>query len=299
MPTKKVIALEHNKPLLNNELSSFNVKELKAQCKLLKIEKCYNCKKAQLIKLIETKQEETKQKETKQEETKQEETKQEETKQEETKQEETKQEETKQEETKQEETKQEETKQEETKQEETKQKETKQEETIIKSQQQTKKWRLKQPWYIDGKKNECEKYQIKLLEYIVNTKIEKTYLRINIYNNTTIEINNTEFSKLLNKFQFSENFDGKIILNNNIIYFNLKMITDKGGAQTRSIKEVFHFIIAQEKWIETQNNTYIMNILDGEFSFNNIKFLPNINSKNIFIGDMYQFHNYFQETFLK
>lgn len=219
---------------MNNELSSFNVKELKAKCKLLKIERYYNCKKTQLIKLIETKQ-----------------------------------------------------------------KETKEEEIIIKSQQQTKKWRLKQPWYIDGKKNECEKYQIKKLEYIVNAKIERTYLRINIYNITTIEINNIEISKLLNKFEFSENFNGKIILNNNIIYFNLKMITDKGGAQRRSIKEVFHFIIAQEKWIETQNNTYIMNILDGEFSFNNIKFLPNINSNNIFIGDMYQFHNYFQETFPK
>jgi len=274
MPTKKVIALEYNKPLLYNELSSFNVKELKAKCKLLKIERYNNCKKAQLIKLIETKQEEAKQKEAKQEETKQKETKQEETKQKEAKQEEAKQEEAKQE-------------------------EAKQEEAIIKSQHQTKKWRLKQPWYIDGKKNECEKYQIKQLEYIVNTKIEKTYLRINIYNITTIEINNIEISKLLNKFEFSENFDGKIKLNNNIIYFNLKMITDKGGAQTRSIKEVFHFIIAQEKWIETQNNTYIMNILDGEFSFNTIKFLPNINSNNIFIGDMYKFHNYFQETFLK
>ena len=274
MPTKKVIALEYNKPLLYNELSSFNVKELKAKCKLLKIERYNNCKKAQLIKLIETKQKETKQEEAKQKEAKQEETKQKETKQEEAK-------------------------QEETKQKETKQKEAKQEEAIIKSQHQTKKWRLKQPWYIDGKKNECEKYQIKQLEYIVNTKIEKTYLRINIYNITTIEINNIEISKLLNKFEFSENFDGKIKLNNNIIYFNLKMITDKGGAQTRSIKEVFHFIIAQEKWIETQNNTYIMNILDGEFSFNTIKFLPNINSNNIFIGDMYKFHNYFQETFLK
>ena len=112
MPTKKVIALEYNKPLLYNELSSFNVKELKAKCKLLKIERYNNCKKAQLIKLIETKQEEAKQKEAKQEETKQKETK----------------------------------------QEETKQKEAKQEEAIIKSQHQTKKWRLKQPWYIDGKK---------------------------------------------------------------------------------------------------------------------------------------------------
>lgn len=74
MPTKKVIALEYNKPLLYNELSSFNVKELKAKCKLLKIERYNNCKKAQLIKLIETKQEETKQEEAKQEETKQKET---------------------------------------------------------------------------------------------------------------------------------------------------------------------------------------------------------------------------------
>ena len=85
MPTKKVIALEYNKPFLNSELSSFNVKKLKAKCKSLKIKGYYKCKKAELIKLIETKQEETKQEETKQEETKQEETKQEKTKQEETK----------------------------------------------------------------------------------------------------------------------------------------------------------------------------------------------------------------------
>ena len=172
---------------------------------------------------------------------------------------------------------------------------------IIPSNLQTKKWRKDQDWYKDGKRTECEKYQINQLMNIFESKaIQKTNLRINIYTNETIEISNHKFSKLENKFQFSENFDGKIELNDKTIYFNLKMITDQGGSQTRSMKEVFHFITAQEKWIKTQNNTYIMNILDGEYSFQNVKYLPDTSeSPNIFTGDMFQFHNYFQETFLK
>tara|TARA_B000000475_G_scaffold83516_1_gene67735 strand:- start:205 stop:417 length:213 start_codon:yes stop_codon:yes gene_type:complete len=49
---------------LNNQLSSFSVKKLKAMCKLLKIKICFKSNKAELIKLIETKQEEIKQEET-------------------------------------------------------------------------------------------------------------------------------------------------------------------------------------------------------------------------------------------
>ncbi len=36
-----------------------------------------------------------------------------------------------------------------------------------------------------------------------------------------------------------KNFDGKIIKNNNIYYFNLKFICDTGGSQTRTLREIY------------------------------------------------------------
>lgn len=41
-------------------------------------------------------------------------------------------------------------------------------------------------------------------------------------------------------YEFSENFDFVIENNNNIVLFNLKFICSQGGAQTRSLKEVYH-----------------------------------------------------------
>ena len=52
---------------------------------------------------------------------------------------------------------------------------------------------------------------------------------------------------LLEIHEWSENFDGKIINRSNIFYFNLKFVCDCGGSQTRTLREVYHFIKYQIK----------------------------------------------------
>ena len=46
-------------------------------------------------------------------------------------------------------------------------------------------------------------------------------------------------------YEYSEDFDGSITSNDTKWLFNLKMICDNGGAQTRSLREVYHFIATQ------------------------------------------------------
>jgi hypothetical protein len=43
-------------------------------------------------------------------------------------------------------------------------------------------------------------------------------------------------------YEYSENFDGLILKNNNKFYFNLKFVCGNGGAQTRTLREIYHFI---------------------------------------------------------
>lgn len=160
---------------------------------------------------------------------------------------------------------------------------------------QTKIWRKNQKWYKNGKYNECEKYQIKLMEKIIKNKLNKTDERINLEN---IEITNNKSPLNQNDgFEWTENFDGKIEFNNNIYYFNFKFVCDSGGAQTRSLREVYHFIKFQYKYLQKNNskNIYFINILDGDNCYKNIhKFYYLLNKFNdfqkyVFIGDLYQF----------
>jgi hypothetical protein len=102
-----------------------------------------------------------------------------------------------------------------------------------------------------------------------------------------------------NGYEWSENFDGKLIKNNNIYYFNLKFVCDSGGAQTRSLREVYHFIKYQITYLIKFNkiNIYFINILDGDTSYinmNKFKYLINKDeykniAKYIFIGSLYDF----------
>ena len=163
---------------------------------------------------------------------------------------------------------------------------------------QTKLWRQNQIWYKNGKSNECEKYQINLIEQIIKSKLEKTNDRINI---ETFQIINKKHPNVDNDgYEFSENFDGKIIKNDNIYYFNLKFVCDNGGAQTRSLREVYHFIKYQLEYLLNFNitNTYFFNILDGDTSYNNMdKFNYLINKekylsivKYVFVGSLSNFN---------
>ena len=105
--------------------------------------------------------------------------------------------------------------------------------------------------------------------------------------------------KKIDGYEYTENFDGLLIKNNNKYYFNLKFVCDKGGAQTRTLREVHHFIKYQLLYLIKYNNSniYFINILDGDESYRNIdKFNYLLNEeeykevkKYVFIGSLYDF----------
>ena len=168
---------------------------------------------------------------------------------------------------------------------------------IPSSYYQTKTWRKNRKWYKDGKSNECEKYQISLIEEIIGLKLKKTDDRINMETNEIINIKKPMTNN--DGYEWSENFDGKISLNNNTYYFNLKVVCDSGGAQTRTLREVYHFIKYQIEYLIkfNTNNIYFINILDGDTSYKNMdkfKYLTNKQKykdikKYIFIGSIHDF----------
>ena len=170
---------------------------------------------------------------------------------------------------------------------------------LISSKYQTKEWRLNQQWYINGKHNECEKYQIEYIEKIFNSILKKTNDRIYIDNYTIID--KKYYLKYDNGYEYTENFDGKIIINEKIYYINLKFVCDNGGSQQRTLKDVYNFIKCQLENILIFNSTniYFINILDGNTCFNNMhKFKYLINKekylnikKYIYIGDLYEFYH--------
>lgn len=168
---------------------------------------------------------------------------------------------------------------------------------IPSSYYQTKYWRQNQKWYNTGKSNECEKYQINLIEKMVNIKLMKTDDRINIETNKIV--NNKYPMKNNDGYEWSENFDGLVIKNNNKYYFNLKFVCDSGGAQTRTLREVYHFIKYQMEYLISLNihNVYFINILDGDTSYNNMDKFEYLIKKEkykqviiyVFIGSLYDF----------
>lgn len=173
---------------------------------------------------------------------------------------------------------------------------------IISSSIQTKEWRQKQEWYRGGKHNECEIYQRKLLKDFLGTDIPKCKFRLN-----------TETNELCSKqspltendgFEWTEDFDGYV--DKYKIYINLKWVCDAGGAQTRTLREVYHFVKTQaEHLVQTKNKVYFINILDGDTSalfkskFDYLLNKDRYNSirQNIFVGDMLEFTRWFLGNF--
>ena len=168
---------------------------------------------------------------------------------------------------------------------------------IPQSKIQTKNWRKNQSWYKNGKSNECEKYQIILIEKILKTTLNKTNDRI--YKETNEIVNKKSFTHDDDGYEYTENFDGKITKNGNTYYFDLKIVCDAGGAQTRTLREVYHFIERQLDYLIkfNINNMYFINILDGDTSYNNMdKFNYLINKekyknviKYVFVGSLHDF----------
>jgi hypothetical protein len=183
---------------------------------------------------------------------------------------------------------------------------------IPSSHLQTKKWRQNQEWYRNGKHNECEIYQRNLVEKITSSPCQKTNMRINI---VTKELSEKKYPmKDIDGFDWTEDMDGIIETSlfptdnkeTSHIYFNLKFICESGGVQTRSLREIYHFIENQLDHLikYKKKNVYFVNILDGDICYKNIdKFKYLINKENynhvsnkVFVGDSSNFQDWWKGT---
>jgi hypothetical protein len=167
---------------------------------------------------------------------------------------------------------------------------------------QTKVWRKECEWYNNGKHNECELYQRNIINTITSTILAKSSVRINVCD-YRMQSNPTPM-KRVDGFDWTEDFDGFIQLKELDYYFNLKMVCGAGGAQTRTLREVYHFIKSQLEHLlisPESHSVYFVNILDGDAShkvmskFNYLIELCKYNEiKNrVYIGDLHGFHQWF------
>lgn len=176
---------------------------------------------------------------------------------------------------------------------------------IVSSDQQTKKWRMEQCWYRGGKHNECENFQIQCVQFI--TRIKWTQLKNMRLNMLTLELTYKKHPmKDDDGFEWTEDFDGLFEYQSCKFYINLKFVCGDGGAQTRTLREVYHFIATQLKYLTTykDNNIYFINILDGDTSHKNMKKFKHLIKchshcvDKFFIGDMSEFEIFWKKTFI-
>lgn len=179
---------------------------------------------------------------------------------------------------------------------------------ITKSENQTKVWRQTQPWYKNGKSNECELFQRNIVEFITKNPCLKSNIRLNT---DTFSFEDKKYPmKDIDGFEWTEDFDGYQEINNLKLYMNFKMICDKGGAQTRTLREVYHFIKTQLEYLLLHpeiKDVYFINILDGDESFRHMSKFQFLLSKTkyssiknyIFVGNMNEFSITFQSIFNK
>jgi hypothetical protein len=160
--------------------------------------------------------------------------------------------------------------------------------TVIPSKNQTKNWRKKQDWYYTGKRNECEKYQMRVIAKLFD-KIEHTRERVNLTTGEICCVTNL-FSRY-DAFEWTENFDGKTIYDGKTVYFNFKFVVGSGGSQTRTMREVYHYI-------KKQNNHIFVNILDGNESYKRYKQFRYLMSLTKYVGDTYSFPMWYGIVFV-
>lgn len=159
---------------------------------------------------------------------------------------------------------------------------------ITPSEYQTKIWRKNQEWYINGKKNECEKYQIRIMSNIFGELIH-THERVNLI---TGGIYCVKYPfKRKDAFEWTENFDRKTIHKGETVYFNFKFVSGSGGVQTRTLREVYHYIKKQQGHI-------FVNILDGDESHKKYKYFRSLMTIKKYVGDTYNFPTWYGITFV-
>ena len=138
----------------------------------------------------------------------------------------------------------------------------------------------------------AERWQRMCLERITGRLCEKTNLRLNLATSMLKTVSRP--SKEPDEFEWTEDFDGQFYVEGIRYLVNFKMIVGTGGAQTRSMREVYHFIKCQEAYLLSSGdrNTVFLNVLDGDSvgAKMNVmrKACSDERSRKIFIGDTHQ-----------
>jgi hypothetical protein len=173
---------------------------------------------------------------------------------------------------------------------------------LVCSSLQTKQWRKAQDWYKTGKSNECETYQLDQLAKIIQSPMEtNTNTRLNL---STYEMRTFKPKVLVRApdyFEWTEDFDALHNYHTGKMYINLKFVCDSGGAQTRTLREVYHFIRAQIEYTNINKETvFFANILDGDTSNKYmeklrfaLEYLDIEKLDQVFIGDMNTFVDWY------
>jgi hypothetical protein len=165
---------------------------------------------------------------------------------------------------------------------------------LIDSKDQTKEWRKNQKWYQNGKFSECEKIQVIKIENMTKIPLYKTGLRLN-GKTLSLEVNNHPM-KHDDGFDWSENFDRVQYLGEYTLLYNLKMVCGDGGAQNRTMREIYNFIRIQVDYIQhnTDLKLFFINILEGDTSYKYKKHFKSLKGEKIFIGDLKEFYTEFK-----
>jgi hypothetical protein len=128
----------------------------------------------------------------------------------------------------------------------------------------------------------------------------ETKMRINLRTNTLKSIAHPNTKS--DGFDYSEDFDGIQSIKDKKVYINLKCVVGKGGAQTRSLREVYWFVEGQLKTLKSVEDVYFANILDGDEAhstkskFEYLLNLPEFEEvKNrVYVGDLKGYFDWFK-----
>lgn len=132
----------------------------------------------------------------------------------------------------------------------------------------------------------------------------KTNIRVNLRTKVLRDIAHPNTAP--DGFDYSEDFDGVQTLKDTKVYVNLKCVVGKGGAQTRSLREVYNFVDGQlNVLLKTTEKIYFANILDGDEShesmnkFQYLLALPEFASvkDKVYVGDLKGYFDWFKTVF--
>jgi hypothetical protein len=148
-----------------------------------------------------------------------------------------------------------------------------------------------------------EEFQRKKIVEGTGIDCPKTNMRINLRTNSLKNIPHPNTSN--DGFDYSEDFDGSQSVKEKKVYLNLKSIVGKGGAQTRSLREVYWFVEGQLNVLNSVKGVYFANILDGDeahstkYKFEYLLDLPQFDKvKNkIYLGDLRGYFDWFKKVF--